>query len=64
MKRRDDVTIKLEPLDKIIVTQYEDGDVGIHNMGWAVQMPKELAQELVCDLMATVYPGEIKEAAG
>ena len=63
MKRQDDVTIILDEHDKALITQYEDGDIGIHNVGWAVHMPKEIAQKLALGLMAVVFPGEVKEAA-
>jgi len=46
MKRQDDVTIILEPNDKILVTSHQEGGIDIHNIGWSIQMDKNQAAKL------------------
>ena len=46
MKRQDDVTIILEPNDRILVTSYQEGGIGIHNIGWSIQMDENQAAKL------------------
>ena len=62
MKRQDDVTIILDEYDKALITRYEDGGIGIHNIGWSIQMPESLAEEIALDLLTTVR-ARIKEKA-
>ena len=39
-------TVILEPDDRVLVTSYNEGGIGIHNIDWAIQMNEMQAADL------------------